>query len=128
VNQVLGAQVQVDDGERAFERRALLIGGEEQYAQPAVPVSAGDAQRILCVAGPGGVAPRAAGPAVEGPGARLVCGQQAAVRQSADSSRLARAHAGIDVDGKAAERLHDFLRALKNEVLLKEQTNGNELN
>ena len=37
-------------------------------------------------------------------------------------------HTGIDVDGKAAERPHDFLRALKNEVLLKEQTNGNELN
>jgi len=37
-------------------------------------------------------------------------------------------HASIDIDGQAAERPHGFLRALKNEVLLKEQTNGNELN
>jgi len=34
-------------------------------------------------------------------------------------------HAGIDVHGNAAERPQDFLRALKNEVLLIEQTNGN---
>jgi len=34
----------------------------------------------------------------------------------------------IDVDGKAAERPHHFLRALKNEELLKERMNGAELN
>jgi hypothetical protein len=36
--------------------------------------------------------------------------------------------ASIDVDGKAAERPHDFLRTPKNEVVLKEQMNKNELN
>jgi hypothetical protein len=36
-------------------------------------------------------------------------------------------HPIIDVDGKAAERPQDFLRALKKEVLLREQMNAKQL-
>ena len=70
--------------------RFALIAAEKAHhpLQTAVSVLAGDAQWVLRLAQAAGIGARTAGSPAEGVGARLVRGQQAPLRQPADSRDL----------------------------------------